>query len=84
MEYIIENLTKREIDIMESSDIEWCPDDISSDSTDIVVFNKKDLDKTLFNKAKKNKRVKTDEEAKQIAVDSRKLMDEYSKIKYKT
>ena len=27
-EYIIENLTKREIDIMESSDIEWCPDDI--------------------------------------------------------
>ena len=43
-----------------------------------------DLDKTLFNKAKKNKRVKTDEEAKQIAVDSRKLMDEYSKIKYKT
>ena len=48
MEYIIENLTKREIDIMESSDIEWCPDDISSDSTDIVVFNKKDLDKTLY------------------------------------
>ena len=43
-----------------------------------------DLDKTLFNKAKKNKRVKTDEEAKQISVDSRKLMDEYSKIKYKT
>ena len=27
-EYIIENLTKREIDIMESSDIEWCPDDM--------------------------------------------------------
>ena len=48
MEYIIENLTKREIDIMESSDNEWCPDDISSDSTDIVVFNKKDLDKTLY------------------------------------
>ena len=46
--YIIENLTKREIDIMESSDIEWCPDDISSDNTDIVVFNKKDLDKTLY------------------------------------
>ena len=46
--YIIENLTKREINIMESSDIEWCPDDISSDNTDIVVFNKKDLDKTLY------------------------------------
>lgn len=24
---------------MESSDIEWCPDDISGDNTDIVVFN---------------------------------------------
>lgn len=47
MEYIIENLTKREIDIMESSDIEWCPDDISGDNTDIVVFNEKDCDNAL-------------------------------------
>ena len=46
-EYIIENLTKREIDIMESSDIEWCPDYISGDNTDIVVFNEKDCDKAL-------------------------------------
>ena len=38
-EYIIENLTKREIDIMESSDIEWCPDDMSGDNTDIT-FNR--------------------------------------------
>lgn len=28
-EYIIENLTKREINIIESSDIEWCPDGCS-------------------------------------------------------
>ena len=47
MEYIIENLTKREIDIMESSDIEWCPDDILSDTSDIVVFSKEDCDKAL-------------------------------------
>lgn len=47
MEYIIENLTKREIDIIESNDIEWCPDDISGDNTDIVVFNKEDCDKAL-------------------------------------
>lgn len=46
-EYIIENLTKREIDIMESSDIEWCPDDISGDNTDIVLFNEKDCHKAL-------------------------------------
>ena len=43
-EYIIENLTKREIDIMESSDIEWCPDDMSGDNTDIVVFDENDYD----------------------------------------
>ena len=47
MEYIIENLTKREIDIMESSGIEWYPDDISGDNTDIIVFNEKDCDKVL-------------------------------------
>ena len=48
MEYIIENLTRREIDIMISSDIEWCPDDISSDNTDIVVFTQKDRDRALY------------------------------------
>ena len=48
MEYIIENLSKREIDIMISSDIEWCPDDISSDNSDIVVFTQKDRDRALY------------------------------------
>ena len=46
-EYIIKNLTKREIDIMESSDIEWCPDNMSGDNTDIVVFDENDYDKAL-------------------------------------
>ena len=32
---------------MESSNIEWCPDDISGDNTDIVVFNEEDCDKAL-------------------------------------
>ena len=47
MEYIIKDLTRREIDIIESSDIEWCPDYMSGDNTDIVVFNEKDYDKAL-------------------------------------
>ena len=47
MEYIIKDLTKREIDIMESSDIEWCPDDMSGDNTDIVVFDDNSYDKAL-------------------------------------
>ena len=48
MEYIIENLSNREIDIMISNDIEWCPDDISSDNSDIVVFTQKDRDRALY------------------------------------
>ena len=47
MEYIIEKLTKREIDIMESSDIEQCPDGMSGDNTDIVMFNEKDRENAL-------------------------------------
>lgn len=47
MEYIIENLTKEEIDILESSDIEWVPDDISANNTDIVVFERSDVNKVL-------------------------------------
>ena len=47
MEFIIENLTQREIDIMESSDIEWCPDDMSGDTADIVVFSEEDANKAL-------------------------------------
>lgn len=47
MEFIIENLTNDEIDILESSDIEWCPDDIGSKTADIVVFNKNDVYKVL-------------------------------------
>lgn len=47
MEYIIENLTQKEIDIMGSSDIEWCPDDMLGDTADIVVFSEEDTNKAL-------------------------------------
>lgn len=32
---------------MESSDIEWYPDGMSGDNTDIVVFNEKDRENAL-------------------------------------
>ena len=48
MECIIKNLTKREIDIMESSDIVWCPYGVSGDNTDIVVFSEESYCKTLL------------------------------------
>ena len=47
MEYIIKNLTKRDIDILEASDIEWYPDDVSGNNTDIAVFSKKECNKVL-------------------------------------
>lgn len=47
MEYIIKNLTQKEIDIMESSDIEWFPDDVFFDSSDIVIFSEKDRNKAV-------------------------------------
>ena len=45
--YSLNTAKNYEIDILESSDIEWCPDDISGDNTNIVVFNEKDCDKAL-------------------------------------
>lgn len=41
MEFIIENLSQEEIDIMESSTIDWCPDYIGSNRRDIIVFFRK-------------------------------------------
>lgn len=42
-----------------------------------------DLDKTLFNRAKKNSKINSDEEANQVAKDTRNLMNRFSDIKYK-
>ena len=45
-EFIIENLTTTQLDILESSDIEYAPD-IVDGCTNIVVFSKDDLEKAL-------------------------------------
>lgn len=47
MEKVIKNLTKKEVDILESGDIEWCPDNITETTYDIVVFNEDDYEKVL-------------------------------------
>lgn len=36
-EFIIPDLTKEEVNILEKSDIDWYPDDILSDKRDVVV-----------------------------------------------
>ena len=58
MEYVIENLTNEEIDIMESSDIEWAPDDISANNTDIVRPPKADGAARLLQEARDFSRVR--------------------------
>lgn len=47
MEKVIKNLTKEEVDILESSDIEWCPDNMTETTYDIIVFNEEDCEKVL-------------------------------------
>lgn len=47
MEKVIKNLTKEEVDILESSDTEWCPDNITETTYDIVVFSEDDYEKVL-------------------------------------
>ncbi len=47
MEKVIKNLTKEEVDILESSDIEWSPDNMTETTYDIVVFSEDDYEKVL-------------------------------------
>ncbi len=45
-EYIIENLSKEEIDKLQESDLDWCPNDLMS--SDVCIFGtKKDVRKAL-------------------------------------
>lgn len=47
MEYVIKDLTRAEIDIMESSDLEWCPYIAHGHTLDAVMFTEKNRDKVL-------------------------------------
>lgn len=45
-EYIIENITKEELDLLEKSDLDWYPDDLMSD--DVCIYGtEKDVQKAL-------------------------------------
>ena len=45
--YIEKGLTKDEIDILESSDIEWFPENITDSTYDIRVFSEDEYEKVL-------------------------------------
>lgn len=44
MEIIIENVTEREIEILEKIDADWWPNDLLDDEAVILVHSKKELD----------------------------------------
>ena len=58
--------------------------DMGKNTSKLGAKDSEDLDNTLVNRAKKNKKVKDDEaQAKRVAARTRELMDQASRIKYK-
>lgn len=43
-EYIIENITKEEMEILEDNGINWCPDDMFLTNHDAIIFGEDEYD----------------------------------------
>ena len=43
-EYIIENITKEEMEILEDNGIDWCPDDMFLTNNDVIIFGENEYD----------------------------------------
>lgn len=48
MKFIIENITDRELEVLEKNNIEWHPDDIFSENRDIVICGGREERDTAF------------------------------------
>lgn len=46
-EYIIENITRKEWEILEDNNIDWCPDDMSGNTQDAIIFSKEEYDRAI-------------------------------------
>ena len=46
-EYIIENITKEEWEILEYNGIEWCPDDMFGMNQDAIIFGEDEYNKAM-------------------------------------
>lgn len=44
-EYIIENITENEMDLLEDNGIDWCPDDMFGKKRDIVFFSEDEYER---------------------------------------
>ena len=47
-EYIIENITKNEYELLEDSGIDWCPDDDFNNNHNAIIFGKEEYDKAIL------------------------------------
>ena len=46
-EYIIENITKEEMEILEYNGINWCPDDMFLTNHDAIIFGEDEYDRAM-------------------------------------
>lgn len=46
-EYIIENITKEEWEILEDNGIDWCPDDMFGMNQDAIIFGEDEYNKVM-------------------------------------
>ena len=46
-EYIIENITKEEWEILEDNGIDWCPDDMFGTNQDAIIFGEDEYNKAM-------------------------------------
>ena len=46
-EYIIENITKEEWEILEDNGIDWCPDDMFGMNQDAIIFGEDEYNKAM-------------------------------------
>ena len=46
-EYIIENITKEECEILENNEIDWCPDYIFEMQHDAIIFGEDEYNKAM-------------------------------------
>ena len=46
-EYIIENITKEDMEILEDNGINWCPDDMFFTNLDAIIFGEDEYDRAM-------------------------------------
>lgn len=46
-EFIIENITKKEMNILEDNNIDWCPDNMFGTNRDAIIFGEPEYNRAM-------------------------------------